>query len=248
MQDSKNSDYLNIIIEMAQTKKEQLEDAIQSQAQENSTRAGKLMLMIQQYGMSGCVILIAFCLLIKKCFGPSNWLGILALIDLLLLYILGQTFVFLNLWHDRIKIKNFFTSPFSSLFKTTINVSSRNSNLCLKKLMKLSDQSLEIGLIEFKNEYSKINKNYLLINPISFIVAFITIITQFTTIFKLEIQAHWSNLIMIICVGLIVWSTIMLRHSGHWAHAIALTELALKKKQALQKNFERASSISSSCR
>ncbi|WP_253306826.1 hypothetical protein [unidentified bacterial endosymbiont] len=189
MQDSKNSEYLNIIIEMAQTKKEQLEDALQSQSQKHSTRWGKLMLIIQQYGMSGCVILIAFCLLIKKFFGPSNWLGVLALIDLLLLYILGQTFVFLNLWHDRIKIKNFFTSPFSPSFKITINISSRNSNLCLTKLMKLSDQSLEIGLIEFKNEYPKLNKNYLLINPISFIVAFITIITQFTTIFKLEIQA-----------------------------------------------------------
>jgi hypothetical protein len=62
-------------------------------------------------------------------------------------------------------------------------------------------------------------------------------------IFKItETKQKWLDGIACANMVLIFWAMIHHFKLVHWSHAIALTELALRQKQELKQNFERASS------
>lgn len=238
MQDSDNGEFLNIIVAMAQEKKERLE-AIR--IQENSTPAGKIVFLLQRYGIPGCAILMLSPLLIRIFFGGSLTLVILFLIFLIVFCIVFYTHLLLDLWNSRIKIKTFLCSPFYDSFKKTIEISLSISNLYLPKLMELSDQSLEIGIIELKNQYHNLEQRTCLTGgAIKNIGLLPSIIALLVMISKMDTNRSWEEITAIIgCANIILFFIAMIAdyHSRHWVHAIALTELALKKKQELKQNF-----------
>jgi hypothetical protein len=246
MQDSENSEFLNIIVEWSQAIKEQL-NAIQRQ--ENSTRSGKISLLLQWYAMPGCLSLMLISILIRISFGKSNWNGWIFVISLLLLCIFYYTFSIFDLWNRRVKIKSFFTSPFHQSFKTTIEASLSLSSIYLTKLMELSGQSLEIGLLELRNQYYNLNQSScLLLGAIKTIGLVPSIIALLVIIHNMDPNQPWAVLGSCVNVILVIRATIAHHHSLHWTHAITLTELALKKKQELKQGFERVSSILDSCK
>lgn len=246
MQDSENSEYLNIIIEMAQAIKERLE-AIQRQ--ENSTLPGKITLITQRYGIFGCITSIAIFILIKFCFGSYNWLDNIVWIFLSLLYLCFLVYPIFGLWNEWGNVKSFFYSPFHQLFQTNFNIYSSMSTFYLAKLMKLSELSLEIGLMELRQQHFNL-ENYicLLVGTIRNIGLVPGILALTVMISEMKSTHTWAEGIAYANIILFMVSTIVHHRSVHWAHAIALTELALKKKQELKQNFERASSITSSCK
>lgn len=240
MQDSENSEYLNIIIEMAQAKKERLE-AIQRQ--ENSTLVGKITLIIQRYGILGCIISIAISVLIRIYFGSSDWLNNMVWISLALLYLCCLVYPIFSLWNERVNVKSFIYSPFHQLFQTNFNISSSMSTFYLTKLMKLPELSLELALMELRQQYFNL-ENYisLLVGTIRNIGLLPGILALIVMISKMKSTQNWAQGIAYANIILFMVSTIVYHHLLHWGHAIALTELALKQKQALKQNFERASS------
>lgn len=246
MQDSENSEYLNIIVEMAQAKKERLE-AIQRQ--ENSTLSGKISFLITRYGILGCAILMLISILIRLCFGPSNWNAWVFVISLLLFFIFYYTFSIFDLWNYRVKMKSFLTSPFYQSFKTTIEISLSISNVYLSKLIELSAQSLEIGLLELRYQYYNLNQETcLLVGAIKTIGLVPSVISLLVMIYKMDLNQPWAEIVACVNIILFIRATIAHHHSMHWNHAIMLTELALKKKQELKQNFEKVSSTPSTNR
>jgi hypothetical protein len=102
-----NNEYLNILVDMAQAKKERL-DAIQHQ--ENSTISGKDFFIICRYGIPVSAILLLTSVLINHYFKNCKWLTIIGLLALLVLYLCGLSYPFFDLWNRRIKIKSFLFS------------------------------------------------------------------------------------------------------------------------------------------
>lgn len=195
--------FMKIIDEMLQAKEKILK------SRKNTTRYGKMISRLYWFGLIGCASLSTISGLISFLFEPLQWVSFVFLLLLQICYLFYQFFSSINLYSSNLK-------EISDLFFT--------------KLIKLSEQSIEIGLISLNDSYlnlkGRISLNF---GAFKFLGVLPSIVVISVIIFKMKINP-WALVIAYVNIGMLFLANIAYDRLMYFDNMILLTKLALKEK------------------
>lgn len=155
-----------------------------------------------------------------------------SLILLMLTYCVFIITPFIFAYKNRSKIKKAFTLPFSSAINQNVKKEFIIDQRYLPELITLDKKELELGLLEIKHERNFLEKRILLITgPVDKLGILPGIISTLAATTKLADPNGWLMGITYGYIALVVLSLFFHQIMMHYDRMIALTELAILKKE-----------------
>lgn len=217
--------FLKILADIEHTEKDRRK---QIRTQEKSTVAYRLGTKIFWIGVITPAILSVL-LLAALWLGAPSWLGYLSIILLALSYMVILLYPFVGAWLYRVKLKAIYRAPFAHLLSLNVENPMQVDGLYLPQLNNLARTTLQLGVVELKNERNSFERRMsLLAGSIEKLGILPGLLALFATLPKLGAQPDWVYAIAYANIPLFLFSILVHTSLIRYDRMIALTELAIQ--------------------
>lgn len=150
----KCDDYLCVI---AAIETEEREAARAKRKQHGASRIGQIEKRYCWFAIVGSLMLAILVAFVGRLF-KIHWFFVVGWVLLFVSYLAAFLWPFINVWLYRHSLKRFWAAPFFSLVESNVKVRMKIDAKYLPELMKLSSETLKLGIVELKVERAALEK------------------------------------------------------------------------------------------